>query len=212
MKGVKGSSVSYSYLFITDSVKPDEKKKIVFPSNYSSLLKSVNYLYKDKFIVRSIYTSDGDLVRSTNDIRPGMLLYVSSKEPRPLEEDESNSKSVSLYSPDKDSVNQLSQKETTFNPNNKMSKERKQTYNHLFGLTSQNNNQTKSKPLKQIKKDSNSNASKRNDKSNAAPKSQLNMNNESKEKLYGEATYENNPIRSKVQKEKSVDSFSSANE
>lgn len=209
MKGTKGSSVSYSFLYITDSAKPDEKKKIVFPSNYNSLIKSVNYLYKDKFVVRSIYTSDGDLVRSTDDIRPGMLLYVSSREPSAPQENDS--KTISLYSPNKDP--QEAEKINKENYN-KMSKERKQTYNHLFGLTSQssintNNNQQRSKSKKNAKR---SNTSKKTDKSNAAPKFQRTASSELKEKQDNESTNDNNPAKSKKQREKSIDSFNSASE
>lgn len=211
MKGTKGSSVSYSFLYITDSEKPDEKKKILFPSNYNSLLKSVNYLYKDKFVVRSIYTSDGDLVvGSTDNIRPGMLLYVSSKEPREPQENKTGSKTVSLYSPDKELDNQSLQNESK-NNYNKMSKERKQTYNHLFGLTSQNNNQPRTKSNKQSKNNTRSRTSKKNDKSNAAPKFQRSASSEINDKQDNESA-NNIPIKSKKQREKSIDSFNSASE
>ena len=78
MKGNKGASISISFVFISETGKQDDKmKKIIFPSNYSSLLKSCNHLFKDKFIVRSIYTPNN--IKKTNLIDFEMCYRIRSQ-------------------------------------------------------------------------------------------------------------------------------------
>ena len=133
MKGNKGASISISFVFISETGKQDDKmKKIIFPSNYSSLLKSCNHLFKDKFIVRSIYTSDGNLVRKIEDVTPGSILIVSPKEADQIG-NENIPNNAKLFQ-----ENDLQQmKKTKLN-----NKKEKNTagYHNLFGTNSKNQN------------------------------------------------------------------------
>lgn len=215
MKGTKGSLVSLSFVFITENGKLDENaKRIIFPSNYDSLMKSVNKLFEKKFVVRSIYTSDGILVSSTNDINPGDILIVSPNEAPDIKA-ENQSKTLDLYDDSNGASNQNYKNENRFNRDNnknQMSKERRQTYNHLFGLTSQktSSNRSRSKQSKNNLKSTNSTG--RKDKSNTHSKTRKNN------KQNSDFTDDNNQLNSQLnnqlnnQREKSFESFNSTNE
>ncbi|OHT07933.1 hypothetical protein TRFO_05050 [Tritrichomonas foetus] len=60
-------------------------KKAQLPSNLRTLLKICNRLFKNYGQVKSLFTSDGVLVKNISDVTPGATLYVSNRDPEEIE-------------------------------------------------------------------------------------------------------------------------------
>ena len=78
----QAGTVSIPFIFLKPRGKTSARpKKAQFPSSFSGLMKVCQRLFQSYGEVKSIWTTDGVLIQSLNDVIPGSTLLVSSMEP-----------------------------------------------------------------------------------------------------------------------------------
>mgnify|MGYP001121839918 CR=1 FL=1 len=85
-------STPFIYLKLK-SIKDSMQRKIAYPPSLNQLMNTASRIYKESINVQSLFTEDGILIESLNDISPGSVILCSELLPSEINQTKNKSSS-----------------------------------------------------------------------------------------------------------------------